>query len=127
MTYNITPQQRNQGQINKLVLLAGSLLVITLLWNVVGLFGQYVTRRRLLAEEMAQKVQLENEQKNLNYRAKLAQTDTYIEERARQIGLTKEGEYVVIAQYPHPSPTPQPEKPQIKLTYRAWIQVFSHP
>ena len=127
MTYNITHQQRNQGQINSLISVGGFLLIIALLWNVIGLFSQYLTRQRLLTQDLQQKTQLAKDQESLKYRTKRAQTETYVEERARQIGLTKDHEYVVVAQYPIPSLAPVPVKQNVQPPYQAWIQVFTRP
>lgn len=127
MTYNITTQTQNQGKINKAVILVGCLLISTLLWSVSRLFFQYLNSRRLLQQEQAEKNQLLSEQQNLTYRTKRAQTDGYIEERARQLALSKEHELIVIAAYPSPTTVPTPIPAHIIPPYQAWLQVFSQP
>lgn len=129
MTYNITHHQENQGKFTKVILLVGLVLITALSWNTIRMFLQYKSRSETLAQVEREKKELVAKQQELQYRVKRAQTEAYIEQRARQFSLSKKGEYIVVAQYPSPSPTSIPiQKKELGIPpYQAWIHVFSQP
>lgn len=84
-------------------------------------------RRSFLQTERADVRDLKEQKTKLKYRLQYAQTDEFIEERARKLGMHKENEAVLMVRYPTPTSAPRRTAAYTEPVYRAWLRIFSLP
>lgn len=86
-----------------------------------------MSRRESLQEQKVYLTKLQRDKNQLLYALKRAQTEEFVEERARKLSLTKKDEYILIAPRVSPTPVPIPTKTLQKAIYKQWLHVFINP
>jgi cell division protein FtsB len=126
MTYNIKPQTKNQVLSTILLHTIFGFFLATLLLNTIRLMQQFVYRKQVLARQEDQKKKLKLKQDELTYRLKRSQTESYVEERARELTLAKPNEAILIGAYPSPTRPPKNTIKKVGPPLEEWKKVFVH-
>ncbi len=106
MSYNIKDYNKNQARSSYLVFFAFGFFMLTLLYNLIKLTAQYLNRRALLTQQRKEVEDLRARNEYLKYSIKRADTEEYIEQKARKLTMGRDDEYTLLAAYPPPTPHP---------------------
>ncbi len=127
MSYNIRYKSKNQDNSRLTVYFILGFFIVALFINLVKMVKQYVDRRAILRQEEQELATIKRQNSNLRYELKRSGTEEYIEEKARELTLSKEGEYVIIAGEPSPPPKPRKREVPHIPNYKLWWLLFFQP
>lgn len=125
MSYNIKVSRKKQTKSNIIIYIILVFFTIALASNLFKLAKQYVDRNALLSKQTTELQKIKEENNKLLLRLKQAQTEEFVEKKARELTFSKQNEYLIIADFPTPTPKPQITEPPKKPNYLLWLETFS--
>ncbi len=124
MSYNIKLHQKKQTKSSIIIYLILIFFTIALLSNLFKLTKQYIDRTSILSKQTAQLQKIKEENNKLLFRLKQAQTEEFVGKRARELTFSKQNEYVIIANFPTPTPKSKKTESAKKANYLLWLETF---